>query len=170
MNWIKTKTLFLFIILTCVGCGGVKYGLSGINIPADVKTVSIKLFENKAPLINPLLAQVYTEKLKDKFINQTSLSLVKEKGDWEFEGFISNYAVEPVNRQSIDGGTRNKLTISITVKFVNTKNERDNLEKVYTRFKDFEATSDFASLESSLVDELTDILVQDAFNDTALKW
>lgn len=168
MNWIKRFALVLFISL--YGCGGVNYSLSGINIPPEVKTVSVKLFVNKAPLINPLLAQVYTEKLKDKFINQTSLSVIADKGDWAFEGYISNYVVEPVNRQSIGGGTRNKLTISISVAFENSKNEDENFERVFTRFKDFEASSDFSSIESGLVDDITDILVQDVFNETALKW
>lgn len=168
MNWIKR--IFLIIMVSIYGCGGVNYSLSGINIPPEVKTVSVELFTNKAPLINPLLAQVYTEKLKDKFINQTSLSVITEKGDWAFKGFITNYAVEPVNRQSIGGGTRNKLTISISVSFENAKNKDENFERVFTRFKDFQASSDFSSIESELVDEITNILVQDVFNETALKW
>ena len=83
------------------------------------------------------MAQVYTEKLKDKFINQTSLSVINENGDWAFQGYISNYVVEPVNRQSIGGGTRNKLTISISVAFENAKNKDENFERVFTRFKRF---------------------------------
>ena len=96
--------------------------------------------------------------------------LINENGDWAFQGYISNYVVEPVNRQSIGGGTRNKLTISISVAFENAKNKDENFERVFTRFKDFEASSDFSSIESSLVDDITDILVQDVFNETALKW
>lgn len=168
MSWNK----YLFILLTCIGssCGGVKYGLSGINIPPEIKNVTVKLFVNKAPLVNPILAQVYTEKLKDKFINQTSLVLANQEGDWEFDGSITEYGVTPLNRQTIEGGTRNKLTISVNVKFTDRKETMPDFEKSYTRFLDFDAGQDFAALESGLVDEITETLIQDVFNDTALRW
>lgn len=168
MSW--TKYIYVLLISSLMSCGGVSYSLSGINIPPEVKTVTVRLFDNKAPLVNPLLAQVYTEKLKDKFIGQTSLVLAQQDGDWEFEGSITKYVVEPVNRQTVEGGTRNKLTIALSVKFTNRKNEKEDFVKTYERFQDFEASQDFSSLESSLVDEITDLLVQDVFNDTALRW
>ena len=48
MNWIKSFALIF--LTTLYGCGGVNYSLSGINIPPEVKTVSVKLFVNKAPI------------------------------------------------------------------------------------------------------------------------
>lgn len=168
MSW--SRVVLLVFVLGIMGCGGVSYSLSGINIPPEVKTVTIKLFENKAPLVNPLLAQVYTEKLKDKYISQTGLVLAQENGDWEFEGAIVRYVVEPVNRQTIEGGTRNKLTIKIDVKYTNRKDSKQDYTKSYERFQDFDAAQDFGSIESTLVDEITELLVQDVFNDTALKW
>jgi hypothetical protein len=168
MSWIKVA--LVSVAFSLLGCGGVSYSLSGINIPPEVKTITIKLFENKAPLVNPLLAQVYTEKLKDKYISQTGLVLSQENGDWEIEGDITKYVVEAVNRQTVEGGTRNKLTVAISVKYTNRKDEKQDFTKIYERFQDFDAALDFSSQESSLVDEITDLLVQDVFNDTALKW
>jgi len=168
MNWIKLG--FLMTVLTIGSCKNVKYGLSGINIPPEVKTVSIQLFENNAPLVNPLLAQVLTEKLKDKFLRQTGLKLVTENGDWQFKGNITNYAVEAVNRQTIEGGTRNKLTINVRVNFVNTVSSKDNFDKDFTRFEDFDAGRNFSDVEANLVDVITSTLVTDIFNETALQW
>lgn len=168
MNW--SKSIFLFGIILISSCSGVNYSFSGINIPPDVKTVSVALFQNQATLVNPLLAQVYTEKLKDKFINQTSLKVVQKEGDWRFSGSIISYDVAPVNKQTISGGTRNKLTISMKVKFENMKNKDESNEYTFTRFQDFDAVGSFNSIESNLVDKITDALVQDIFNETALKW
>ncbi len=171
MSWIKYRIgLVLLTTVLLASCKSVKYSMSGINIPPDVKTVSVQLFDNKAALINPLLAQVYTEKLKDKFIRQTPLRLVTENGDWQFQGFITQYEVAPVNRQTISGGTRNKLTIGIKVKYTNTKNEKESFDRDFNRFQDYDASENFSNIESTLVDQITDVLVQDVFNETALKW
>ncbi len=168
MKW--NKLLFLALFLQIIGCKTVKYGLSGINIPPNIKTVSIALFDNKATLVNPLLSQVITEKLKDKFIRQTSLKLITADGDWQFKGNIVLYSVEPVNRQTVQGGTSNRLKIDLAVNFINVLDEKENFEKTFSRFADFEASKNFASIESGLIDEITNQLVTDVFNETALKW
>lgn len=171
MSWRVSKSAIFLAVMAIQGCGmSVKYGLSGINIPTDVKTFSVELFENNAALVNPLLAQVITEKLKDKYIRQTGLRIVSDNADWSFKGNIVQYNIEPLNRQTISGGTRNKLTIIISVKFANLKNETEDFEKQYTKFQDFDSNADFAGLESGLIDELTTLLIQDIFTDTALKW
>ena len=171
MSW--SRYFFIFCIISITSCSGVNYSLSGINIPPDVKTVSVQLFQNQSTLINPLLAQVYTEKLKDKFINQTSLKVIQQDGDWQFSGAITAYDVSPVDRQAISGGTRNKLTISIKVTFKDIKTkveEEKSKEFTFSRFQDFDAAASFNSIESELIDKITDALVLDVFNETALTW
>ena len=65
---------FIFISQSCT----VKYGLTGASIAADVKTVSVQYFVNRAPLGMTNLEQYFTDELKDKFKSQTKLMIVSE--------------------------------------------------------------------------------------------
>src|SRR5512145_844688 len=89
------------------------YSFTGASIAPDVKTVSIIYFPNQAPLVQPTLSQVFTEALKDKFISQTSLTLVDNGGDLNFEGAITSYGTQPVAIQSGDVASQNRLTIAV---------------------------------------------------------
>ena len=89
---IQSKILFYFLaFITLSGCKSCGYSLSGINIPADVKTMSVQFFPNKAPIINPTLSQRFTEQLKDKFLKETSLTIVANNGDYKLSGEIIDY-------------------------------------------------------------------------------
>ena len=52
----------------------ITYSFTGANITPDVKTFTVYYFPNRAKLVNPTLAQNFTEKLREKMQRQTSLS------------------------------------------------------------------------------------------------
>ena len=51
------------------------YKFNGANIPDTIKTVRVNMFENRARYNNPLIKTRLTEKLKQKIISQTKLTL-----------------------------------------------------------------------------------------------
>lgn len=173
---IKTKIIFttlftLIVIVIIQGCK-VGYSFSGASIAPDVKTVSIKTFQNVAPLAQPTLSQTFTESLKDIFITQTNLSLVEKGGDLQFEGKITGYNVAPVAIQGnqISTASLNRLTITVQVKFINTKDEKQNFDQSFSRFADFDASRNLASVESELTKDINSQLSQDIFNRAVTNW
>ena len=55
------------------GCG--IYSFKDAIIPDNIKTVKIGFIENKARYVNPQLAPLLTDKLQQKIIGQTKLTL-----------------------------------------------------------------------------------------------
>ena len=94
-NNMKNNTIsFILLLIGCVflqtGC----YSFRGVSIDPNTKTYSVALFTNNTPAAPPILAQQFTEKLKDKIRNNTRLSLVNTEGaDLSFTGQISGYDV-----------------------------------------------------------------------------
>jgi hypothetical protein len=146
------------------------YSFTGASISPDVKTVSVAFFENVAPLINPNLSQVFTEKLKDIFIVQTNLTLTQKNGDLHFEGTITDYNIRPMNVQAGNQVAQNRLTISVRVTFTNRVEPKNDFEKTFTRFADFDANQSLSSVESDLVEQITEELTQDVFNESVVNW
>ena len=113
--------------IIALGCK-VNYSFTGASIAEDVKTVSVKTFQSYAPLANANISQTFTEALKDKFISQTNLDLIAKDGDLRFEGSITGYNVTSVAIQGNETAALNRLTITVKVKFTNTKDEKLDYE------------------------------------------
>ena len=168
MNWIKI--LFLFLVSGFLGSCVMKYSMSGISIPADVKTISVSYFPNEAEIVNPGLSQLFTERLKDKFQNETKLELVKSGGDFQFSGAIVDYRVIAANIQDNTTSSSSKFVISVNVEFTSEKHPKMNFTKVFPSDEVFDASRTFESLENELTLIVVDEIIQDIFNKTALSW
>ena len=163
--YITTVLLFLFVI-SCK----VNYSFTGASIDEDVKTVSVKTFQSYAPLANANLTQSFTEALKDIFISQTNLDLVARDGDLRFEGAITGYAISSVAIQGNETAALNRLTITVKVKFTNTKDNEQDFETSFSRFADYESSQNIASIEDELIKDINDQLTQDIFNKSVSNW
>jgi hypothetical protein len=87
-----------------------------------------------------------------------------------FEGEITGYAIAPVAIQSNDLAASNRLTIMVHVKFVNTKDEKQNFDTSFSRFADYSSTQSLTAVQANLIDQINQQLVQDIFNKAMINW
>lgn len=169
------KKIFALVILAFI-IGGlapsckITYSFTGANITPDVKTFTVYYFPNRARLVNPTLAQNFTEKLREKMQRQTSLNELSEGGDLEFEGQITDYEFRPMAVQKNDLSSQTRLTISIKLKYTNNKVTADSFEKSFTAYEDFDSNQPISSVEDDLTDQIIDKLTEDIFNATIANW
>lgn len=168
-SWAGCGILLVACLVGLYACR-VSYSFTGASIPPEVHTVSIEPFPNLAPLVNPTLSTTLTEALKDRFLNQTRLSVQEYDADFQFSGEITNYAVEATAIQGNEMAAFNRLTISVHVRFVNTKEEKNSYERSFSAYEDFEASNSFQQVEAELVEEIVSKLVDDIFNAAVANW
>lgn len=156
---------FLFLF---VGCGF--YSFTGASIPAEATTISVAYFPNDAPLVQPMLSQVFTDALQTKFQRQTNLRLVEEGGDLHFEGSITGYSTMPTAIAGDDRAALNRLTITVRIKFVNEFEESNNFERSFSRFYDYPSNLSLSQVETEAIDAITEALVEDIFNQAVVNW
>lgn len=166
----KISTLFVvFILLTFLqGCG--VYSFTGASIPPEAKTFSVQQFQNNALLVEPLLSNILTTALRDKFMNQTPLSSVTVNGDLAFDGEITEYVTSPVAIQSDQTAGLNRLTITVNVRFFNKFEESKNFETKFTQYKDYPPEQDLNAVKDALIAEITDMLIDNIFNRAVVNW
>lgn len=162
------QLLFLIIMLTTAGCG--VYSFSGASISPDVKTFSVQFFPNRAQLVQPLLSQAFTEKIKEKFISQTNLRQLDRNGDLQFEGYITDYKASPVAIQGTQTAALNRLTISVFVKFTNKVDPKQDFETNFSRYADYDSRKSLQEVEVGLIEEINRQLVDDIFNKSVSNW
>ena len=159
--------IFVLIALFCSGCAGLKYSATGIDIPPEAKTITIKMFQNNAPLVYLPLSNELTTQLRDKFRNNTRLSLVDARGDLHIEGEITGYSISSA-AIGADRATMTRLTISVRVHFENKFDEKKNKDQTFSRYLDF--TENLREVEDRLVREICTVLVDDIFAGTVGDW
>ena len=162
----------IFVVLVFTACK-IQYSFTGASISPNVKTFSVYYFANRAKLVNPNLSQQLTQGqdgLENKLIKQTSLNQIKENGDLEFSGQITEYDVKPMNIVQGDLAAQNRLTISVKVKFTNNKDHEQDWEKTFTQYEDFDSSRSLTDVEEGLVSAILKKLVDDIFNASVANW
>ena len=165
------KAFISILILLAVGNScSIKYSFTGTSIAPDIKTFTVNDFPNTAPLYIPTLSQTFTEMLKDKILNQTSLQHTTENGDLNFEGSITGYRIVPISVQGNETASASRLTITIKVKYTNTKDHKQDFERNFSNYADFDSSQDIADVEQELIEEILDKITDDIYNSTLANW
>ncbi len=170
-NIVRIYSLFIitYSLLIASSCK-VNYSMSGASISPDTKTFTVKYFQKASALGPSFMSQQFTEKLKDRFISQTPLTLADKDPDLIFEGSITNYVVTPLAIQANETAAKNRLTITISVKMTNLKNEKQNFETTFSRFADYSSSQALSAVENDLITEIFEQLVDDVFNKAFINW
>lgn len=164
------QLLLLFFGLLLVSSCCINYTFKGANLPKEVKTFSVAYIENKAQIVAPQLSNVFTEKLKNKLTNETSLKSQRTNGDLRFSGFISSYSVNNASQQSNNQVANNRLTIVVEITCVNTKDSTLNYKQQFSNFADFPGTQNLNAVEAKLINDISDLLILEIFNKAVINW
>lgn len=174
MSSSKYKFL-LFFLLPISGC--TVYSFTGASLVNGEKTISIQQFYNDALLGPSNMSQVFTEKIKDYFQQNTNLTLIPNDGDLQFDGYISSYTVTPVAPRASGSGdqpqvsTTSRVRITVKATYVNIKNEQFDFDNSFSFFVDFDSeNTDLTSNEDRFVEEIFDQIIIDIFNASVANW
>jgi hypothetical protein len=164
------KLIFILAVMVWSGCS---YKFNGASIPVDMKTVTVRFFENNAPLVVPNLSQQFTEDLKERIRTQSRLSITQNDGQAVFEGRITGYDIKPIaiqdNAAPVAGA--NRLTITVSVKYTNELDPKQSFDESFSAFVDFTlAGQSLQSQEQSLIKRVNMQLSENIFNRAFAQW
>ena len=167
----KTKYLQIYGVLLGVlllaSCGF--YSLTGAEVGGE--TINVHFIENKAPTVAPSLSATFTQKLRQHLTSVSSLAQVdNDKADYDIKGSITTYNITVASITGTETSARNRLTIGVNIIFENRLDKEKNFTQTFSRFADFSADNNFQSVESSLIEEITDQLKDDIFNRAFVNW
>lgn len=170
------KFRFSYLLLPLLFCGmlGLSdckvYSFTGANIPADIHSFSVELFQNRANNGPASLQQTITDMIKLKFQTEANLKQATSNGDLQFKGAITGYTF--TSNAPIAGATSglNRLTITIQVDFINTKNEKDKWTETFSRYSQYSSSINITSIENQLITDIGNQLMDDIFQKALVKW
>lgn len=161
--------VFVAVALAAVsGCG--IYSFSGTSIQPDVKSIAVEYFQNNALKVNPTLASNLSDALIDQYRRLTSLNILPENGDMNVSGEITGYDTRPTAVTADEVASQNRLTVTVKIYFTNRLHPEEDFEKSFSAYADYDSNQLLDAVESSLCDEIIDILVENIFNATVANW
>lgn len=145
------------------------YSFTGAVI--EGKTINIHFIENNARTIAPSLSSVFTEKLRQRILSQTSLAQVNtDATDYDVAGEITQYDISVASITGDQTSAKNRLTITVNIRFENRRNEKAGFTQTFTRFADFNSSQNIQSVENQLIATISDQLADDIFNKAFVNW
>lgn len=170
MIWLKRLIFSCYIVSILLLIQSCNYSFTGASISPEVKTVSVDYFKSTAQQAPPIMEQEFTEALRDIFLSQTNLKLTDVNGDLHFEGKIIGYSSRAVSVSTDQIANAERLTISVRVKFVNIKEPKNNFDKTFTKYQDFDASRNLQDIERELITDINQQLVQSIFDAAVSNW
>ena len=148
----------LVLVLVLAGCS-IRYSPNGGALDyTQLKTITIGEVINKAPIVNPILASSFTEKIKDYYESRTRLSLVPQAGDLELYCTITGYDLTPMAVSQDNFAERTVFTVTVQVKYS------------FKAYRDFPRSQPFVAVQDDLLREIMDDLLKQIYNATVENW
>lgn len=165
------KYLYIPLSLIILSSCKISYSFTSAKLSEDINTISIQNFYNNSGAGPSNLGDLFTEKLKDYYQQNTrDLSIVSENGDIRLEGKITSYSVSPLSPQANEISALTRLTINVQTKFINTIDSLQNFNKRFSFYSDFTQEQNLSDVEDEKIDEIFEQIIQDIFNKTLEDW
>ena len=146
--------------------------LNGASINYDkVKTISFENFPNRsAAFVWGPMESMFNTALQDIYMQQTRLKQVRQGGDLELSGEITNYDAYNKGVGSDGYSTMAELRMTVNVRFVNNTNHAEDFEQQFSASREYNASQQLSSVQEDLVNQMIDEIVEQIFNATVANW
>ena len=160
------------ILLACMlvllaSCSFKGYKFNGASVDySKTKTIQIADFPIRSSYVWGPMGPLFNNRLKDQFADHTKLIQVKRNGDMKIEGEITQYTQRNKAVTSEGTSAQTELSMTVNVRFTNTKNHAEDFEKQFTATSSYETTRSLNSVQEELVMQMTKDLLDQIFNAT----
>jgi len=173
MIWNKNYSYIIvgWLLVTGLVSCSISYSFVGGTMDySKVKSISIKDFPNMATRVYAPLAQQFTEQLREKYIRQTRLEVIRENGMMDLEGEITAYELTPLAVREDMFASQTRLTVTVRVRFTNQVTPEDDFEQSFSAYQEFDSSNILDAVEGDLCTLIIKEIIDQIYNATVAKW
>ena len=165
---VLSALLMAGIVVSC----SISYSFVGGTMDySKVQSISIKDFPNMATYVYPPLAQRFTEQLRERYIRQTKLQVLRENGTMDLEGEITGYESIPLAVREDMFASQTRLTVTVRVRFMNQVTPEDDFEQNFSAYQEFDNSSrTIDDVQDELCELILKEIIDQIYNATVAKW
>lgn len=156
--------------LLLLGCS-ISYKFNGASINYnEIKTISIEGFPLRSAYVWAPMKSMFDTKLQDAFVNQTKLKLTKRNADLQISGEIIAYDQYNKSISASGYSSQTQLKMTVNVRFINSKNHSQDFERQFSATADYDASQQLSAVQTRLVEQMIQDLVDQIYNATVVNW
>lgn len=134
------------------------------------RTIHVSEFPIRAALVYPPLQQTFENELLDYITRNTRLQTTDGASDLQLEGEITGYNLSPQAVTEDAYASKTRLTITVRVKYTDTKAEGKDIDQSFSAYRDFDSSLMLTDVQDQLCQEIAKELVDLIFNATLGNW
>ena len=159
---------FILFLTACT----VSYKFNGSSINYDkVKTISFDNFPNRSSaFVWGPMESMFNTALQDKYMQQTRLKQIRQNGDLELSGEITNYDAYNKGVGSDGYSTMAELRMTVNVRYRNNTNHAEDFEQQFSASREYNSSQQMSAVQEELVSQMIDEIVEQVFNATVANW
>lgn len=167
---VSALVVMMLAAVICDSCT-ISYKFNGAAIDYNVyKTISVGEFPIRAALVYPPLQQTFENELLDYITRNTRLRTTDGASDLNIEGEITGYSLSPQAVTEDAYASKTRLTITVRVKYTDSKDEKNDIDQSFSAYRDFDATEMLTDVQDELCEQISKELVDLIFNATLGNW
>jgi UDP-galactopyranose mutase len=164
-------TFICAVTLTMITACSVSYKFNGASIDyTKTKTIQINEFPIRASYVWGPMQPIFNNQLKDMYGSYTKLMQVKRNGDLKVEGEITQYQQRNKSVSAEGYSAQTELSMTVNVRFTNTKNHSEDFERSFTATASYETTVNLSAVQEQLVTQMSKDICDQIFNATVANW
>lgn len=168
---IKKILIFLIaapLIISIVSCN---YSFKGAAPPEGIKTINIPSIRDESGFGLPNLGEEMTTLLKGKFINDNTLEYAeKTQADGMLDCVIRSVTDEALVVSGNEQVSRRKVTITVSVEFVNLKKQKSIWKKDFSNWGEYDSSTGGFSKRDEGIRSAEDKITEDILLDVISNW
>jgi hypothetical protein len=162
-NWFLSLLIFLPGLTGC-------YSFKNTSIPSNVTTYYVGNFKLTAPNAPATINQTFAESLKDKISRESRLKYTDLDPNLEFNGTVQGFNVTAVAPQPGERTAFNRLTINVSVEYINHLDAKAQWTKSFSHFEDFPSEENLLQVQDELIVIIFNQILEDIFNQAFNNW
>lgn len=163
--------LLLAMLLPAAQSCRISYKFNGAALDYSVyRTIHVSNFPIRAALVYPPLQQTFENELMEYITRNTRLQMVDGSSDLSIEGEITGYSLSPQAVTEDAYASRTRLTITVRVKYSDTKNEKNDIDQSFSAYRDFDSSEMLTDVQDELCQTISKEIVELIFNATLGNW
>lgn len=162
----------VLLVAGAVAPGCAYYSFSGATVPSHLSTIAIPLAEDRSLSTVTGLDQQLTSLLVDRFVQQTRLSLDPSTvgADAVLTATIDRYQNQPTAVSGNEQATRNRVTISITVAYLDQVEDTEIMRRTFSGFEEYDAADLSQEGEEAAARAALEKIADDVFTAATSDW
>jgi hypothetical protein len=162
--------VILALALVFAGCA--YYSFTGATIPERFDTIAIPLATDDSRNPLPTLDEALTERLTNRFVQQTRLALETNEADADvvLSTRITRYVNEPTAVRGDERAAQNRVTIAVAVRYVDQVEDRPLIDRTFTSFEQYDPVADGPDGEEAAALAALDNIADDVFTAATSNW